>query len=93
SAEESEKFKKNIMDILERTGFIKGKKYWENKEIGRLRLYTTNENNEEGKGILCLSIKSPSAINGIPPVVNIIEQTIYSQRWTSLKVERDPKYT
>ncbi len=92
SVGESEKFKENIKEILEKTGFVKGKRYWENKEIGGLRLYAANGNNGEGKETLFLSIKSPFAINGLPPVVRIIEQEIYSQRWTSLKIDRDSRY-
>ena len=92
---EYEKFKQNIAGVLERTGFIREEfngnlKYWENVEIGRLRLYATNRHTGCGTETLYLSLKSPSLIEGVPPVVSLIEQAIYSQKWLSLTIKRDP---
>ena len=92
SFKESEQFRRNIGEILEKTGFVKGEKYWENAEIGRLRLYATTRHTGCGTETLCLSLKSPSLIKGIPPVISLIEQTIYDQKWRSLTIKRDPIY-
>lgn len=88
---ESKKLIESIAGTLVKTGFIKKDEYWENEEIGALRFYSEMERrNSESR--LYIWLKTSQIINGLPPVISIIEQVIYRQRWTSLITERNPKY-
>jgi hypothetical protein len=92
SLEEAEKFKENIGAVLQKTGFSRGERYWENGGSGKLRLYSTKGSTKVGTKTLCLSLRSPTIIGGVPPMVSIIEQSIYRQKWISLNIKRDPIY-
>ncbi|MEK6847629.1 MAG: hypothetical protein AABX50_00715 [Nanoarchaeota archaeon] len=92
SLEKSEQFRQNIGRILEKTGFVKGEKYWENVEIGRLRLYSTSRHTGCGIETRHLLMKSPSVIEGVPPIARIIEQAIHDQELISFKIERYSGY-
>lgn len=97
---ESDKFRREMEEFLEKTGFAKTDSNWENKELG-LRLYVGNFVGRESAGaenlhLSIVSYKDHAAqqvnLTGIPPLVRVIEQTIYGQKWTSLKIIRNSKY-
>lgn len=81
----AEGFKANIARVLKKTGFMRKGEYWEN-EIGGLRLYETNRHTGCCTETLGFSIKSPYMLEGIPPVVVLIEQEIYAQKWNSIRI-------
>ncbi|MCX6749306.1 MAG: hypothetical protein NTW17_00995 [Candidatus Pacearchaeota archaeon] len=86
SLKKSEKFKQNMGKFLERKGFVKGEKYWENAAIGGLRLYSTCKHTGCGTETILLSITSHFRIGRLPPVINLIEQEIYNQEYNSFKI-------
>jgi len=92
SLEKSEQFKRNMGGFLEEKGFAKREKYWENAEMGGLRLYSTPKHTGCDTETLHLSMKSLSKVDGVPPIVNLIEQAIYNQEWILFTIERYSGY-
>ena len=71
---------------------MKGEKYWENADMGGFRVYETYRHTGCSTETLYLLIKSPYMLNGVPPVIDLIERRIQEQKWVSFKRKRDFEY-